>query len=117
MEEKVLVAKELPRSKKEINQREKRLAKSLGGKVQPASGALDSFKGDINVGEFLIDDKSTVKASQPVTKKMLQKITKEAREAGKLPVLSLSFDGMGLAGDTWFLVPKHVFQDYCLKSD
>jgi hypothetical protein len=97
--------------KKQANAHEKKLAKRLGGRRTPASGALDGFKGDIVLNEFLIDDKLTDGKSITVTKDMIMKINREAREAGKSPVLSLSFKGLGLAGDTWYLIPEHVFRE------
>lgn len=100
------------KTKKQINSHEKKIAKRLGGKTTPASGAKDAHKGDIKVGEFLIDDKSTVSSSISITKEMLVKINREAREAGKNPCLSISFHGdMGLAGSTWYLVPERVFRE------
>jgi hypothetical protein len=100
------------KTKKQINSHEKKLAKRLGGRTTPASGAKDAHKGDIKVGEFLIDDKSTVNNSISITKDMLVKINREARESGKNPCLSISFHGdMGLAGSTWYLVPERVFRE------
>jgi hypothetical protein len=96
--------------KKQINNHEKALAKRLGGSTTPASGATDSKKGDIVVGEFLLDDKSTIKDSLTVTKDMLIKISREAREAGKSPALSLSFSNMGLTAKTWVCVPIDEFE-------
>ena len=58
-----------------------------------------------------MDDKSTVNNSITVTKDMLLKINKEAREAGKKPLLSLSFENMGLAAKTWICMPIDEFEE------
>lgn len=97
--------------KKRINRHEKNLAKNLGGWRTPMSGGTDGYKGDIQTEKFLIDDKHTDGSSIRVTKDMLVKINKEAREAGKVPCLSLSFENMGLAGNTWFLIPMNEFKE------
>ena len=63
------------------------------------------------VGDYLIDDKSTINNSITVTKDMFVKINKEAREAGKKPALSLSFNNMGLAAKTWVCIPIDDFEE------
>ena len=83
----------------------------MGGSTRPGSGCTDSKKGDIVVGEYLIDDKSTINDSIKVTKDMLVKINREAREAGKKPALSLSFSNMGLASKTWVCIPADDFKE------
>lgn len=102
--------------KKKINKHEKEIAKRLGGRRVAGSGAFES-KGDISTDEFLIDDKSTVGKSITVTKDMLMKINREAREAARVPVLSLSFTKMGLAGDTWYMIPEWRFKELLKDSD
>lgn len=103
-------------NKKLVNKHEKKLAKSLGGKTRPASGAMAHAKGDIQAGDFLIDDKSTDLDSIRVTREMLVKISKEAREAGKTPCLSLSFKGAGVLSQSWFCIPQYVFDERCLNG-
>ena len=97
--------------KKQVSNHEKALAKRLNGLTRPASGSTDSKKGDIVIGDYLMDDKSTVNNSITVTKDMLLKINKEAREAGKKPLLSLSFENMGLAAKTWICMPIDEFEE------
>jgi len=97
--------------KKQVNSHEKALAKRLKGLTQPASGSTSSRKGDIVSGDYLIDDKSTIANSIIVTKDMLIKINREAREAGKKPILSLSFENMGLAAKTWICMPIDDFEE------
>ena len=76
----------------------------------PASGATDSKKGDVILKDFLLDDKSTVKGQLTITKEMLIKVNREAREAGKSPALSISFLNMGLASNTWVCIPIDDFE-------
>lgn len=63
-------------------------------------------------GDYLIDDKSTIKDSISITKDMLVKINREAREAGKKPALSISFTNMGLAAKTWVCIPIDDFEEF-----
>lgn len=95
--------------KQKINEHEKRLAKRIGATRQPASGALDHRKGDMLLGDFLLDDKHTSGKSISITVEQLVKLNREAREAGKEPCLSLSFEQMQSASPTWYLVPEYVF--------
>ena len=42
---------------------EKRLSKDLGARLRPASGAMEGAKGDMTIGECLIEAKSTINAT------------------------------------------------------
>lgn len=94
-------------TKKYSSIQEKRLAKSLGGKLQLASGALPiaSQKGDVRVSgsenwKILIDGKTTMAKthqagvrSKEIKKDWMNKIEQEAREGGyDIGVLAFSFD-------------------------
>lgn len=105
-------------NKTESNRHERDLARRIGASQTPASGATDGHKGDMVLGNLLIDDKSTVKASHKITRDMLHKISREARESGRDPVLSLSFLGnsMGLAGRTWYCIPENLFLEHFGES-
>lgn len=90
-------------------QSEKRLSKSLGGRLKPASGALDGAKGDITVGDTLMEAKSTQKASISIKHDWLLKIAGEALREGKTPALAVSFtDERGIAhrSGEWVMIPK-----------
>jgi len=94
------------------NETEARLAKDLGGRTVPASGALDGAKGDVSTADFLIDSKQTGAASIIVSAKQLNKITKEAREANRKPALKLQLEGIQLGvAKEWMLIPLHVFKE------
>jgi Holliday junction resolvase len=92
---------------------EKRLAKSSGGRRQPASGATEFLKGDVKAGDLLIEAKATDAASLSVKLAWLSKITEQARAVGKVPALAVTFADtpFGVERD-WILLPKTlIFPD------
>lgn len=93
---------------------ERKTAKRLGGRLTPASGALDSQKGDFATKDWLCENKSTVNASLGVKLAWLEKITREALPNGKTPALSIQFtdgDGAPLKSGSWVCIPEHVFKE------
>ena len=93
---------------------EARLTRQLGGHVRPASGAMEGAKGDIDLGEILLEAKSTTGQSIGVKHGWLAKIGKEARSEGKMPALALSFtneDGSPVMDGEWVLIPLHRFRE------
>lgn len=93
---------------------EKRVAKSLNGRLTPASGALSGAKGDIHLTDYLVEAKATEKDSMSVKLAWLTKIAAEARSEGKEPALSISFvtgDGRPVFDGEWVAVPKSVFEE------
>lgn len=104
--------------KVKANETEKRLAKELGGSRVPASGALDGAKGDISTKDFLIDSKETGAKSIVVTSQQLNKISKEAREAGRDPALILTLEGAQLGtSKEWVCIPLRVFKEMTNDDD
>lgn len=100
------------------NASEKRLAKSLGARLQPGSGALKSAKGDMKLQgtrKVLIEAKSTTALSMKLDQAWLTKINNEALSTGAIPALAISFvmpDGKKRQGtNEWICIPLHVFQD------
>lgn len=94
---------------------EKKLAKQLGGKVRPASGAMEGAKGDIDLGDFLMEAKSTIQMSMAVKFGWLAKIAHEARAVGKKPALAISFthdDGEAVRDGQWVMVPLSVWEEH-----
>lgn len=92
---------------------EDRVAKGLGGRRQPASGALPipSLKGDIQEDSFLIEAKRTNAKSLSVKAEWLMKIEAEAEAVGKLPALSIEIGGMlPITERDWCMVPMSVFK-------
>jgi len=86
---------------------EKRLAKLLGGKVQPASGALPvgALKGDVVTAEFMFDDKITGAASFAVSVKLWRKTANDAARQGRRPVIRISFT----EGPNLYIVDEPTF--------
>jgi len=93
---------------------EKRLGKTLGGRMTPASGAMLGAKGDIDLGSVLLEAKSTISDSLSLKFDWLAKISDEARRFGKTPALAISFvSGRGVAfpDGEWVMLPRDVFQE------
>lgn len=82
-------------SKKERSVKsERKLAAIVGGKVQPASGAINAMrlKGDVASTEFLLDDKTTIHASFGVSQAVFAKLAKEAWRLRRKPAISVNFE-------------------------
>lgn len=91
---------------------EDHIAKSLGGKRIPNSGAMDGAKGDVKTKDFLIDSKETGANSIVVSASQLNKISKEAREAGKSPALVITLGQTSLGTSRqWAIIPIGNFRE------
>lgn len=91
------------------NSEEKRIAKKIGAKQTPASGATKFMKGDMLKGSNMIDAKSTNSQSYTVTVTDLHKLESDAFMNGKNPVLLLNFPKAKLSTKEWVLVPYDRF--------
>ena len=91
---------------------EKRTAKMFGGILTPASGAFQSFKGDVQLDDAVIEVKHTEKAQMTIKRRWLEKVFEEALSAGKLPALVIDFASMprGVPAQ-WVLLPCDVFKE------
>lgn len=69
--------------KKTANMLERTLARELNCRRIPMSGAIPSWKGDLESDRYLIDSKNTEKPMVLILASDLAKINTEAREAGK----------------------------------
>lgn len=78
---------------RESQKHEKRLAKKINGKVNAASGAFWSHKGDVRSADILIEHKWTGKKSFTLKSEVLKKITTEAILDGRVPILGIHLDG------------------------
>jgi len=99
---------------------ENRLAKVLGARQRPASGALLGAKGDISFDNILMEAKSTTCSSISIKLAWLLKITHEARSEGKIPALSLSFtrpDGNPYPDGEWVALPLHKYLELLSLSE
>jgi len=93
---------------------EQRLARELNAKSRPASGAMAGAKGDMEIGAFLIEAKSTTQVNMVLKKGWLDKIGKEARSEAKTPALAISFvneDGSAAMDGEWIMIPLYKFQE------
>lgn len=93
---------------------ERRVAKKLGAKLVAASGAMHGNKGDFKLPEFHGEAKSTERASISVKYEWLGKISREALERGKEPMLTLSFiypTGQMIPWGDWVVLRRDTFDD------
>lgn len=87
---------------------ESRLAKDLGARLKPASGAMASAKGDMQLPGILIEAKSTVGRSIGLEHAWLAKIATEAQARACTPALMLSFtngNGQPAPKGSWVVIP------------
>jgi hypothetical protein len=75
---------------------------------------MPGAKGDIDLGQVLLEAKSTTQASMGVKLDWLLKIAREARAEGKSPALSVSFvdpQGQPSLDGEWVMIPMHRFKE------
>ena len=92
---------------------ERNLAKGLGGRLTPASGASHS-KGDLKVGAFLVESKATEQRSISMKLDWLQKIQAEATAVGREAALAVSFTtstGTPVEHGEWVAIPLRLFKE------
>jgi len=95
---------------------EGRVAKKIGARLTPNSGAMVGAKGDMSKGNWLIESKTTKDASLSIQLAWLVKITEEAQAKAKAPALLFSFvlpDGRPKpnAETEWVAVPLQVWKE------
>jgi hypothetical protein len=102
----------IPRGKERIGDAgrlsESRLARKLGAKLMPASGAVQGIKGDMELPGYKIEAKSTTGDSIGLKHTFLGKIAHEARMHTKRPALTLSYttgDGRPVKDGEWVCIP------------
>lgn len=98
-------------TRKFSSRQEKYVAKQLGGKVQPNSGATPFFKGDITVGkDWLIECKTqlTDKKSISIKKEWLEKLEEE-RFAMRRTNMALAFN-FGPDQENYFVITEKTFK-------
>lgn len=90
---------------------EKAVAKTMGGKRTPNSGATPWAKGDVVTDDFLIECKTTTtpKASFSIKKEWLVKNKEEAFSTGKSHN-ALCFD-FGDGGDRYYIIDEKTFKE------
>ena len=114
----------LDRQKENIGTRgrksESRTSKRLTGKLTAASGASAGSKGDITLPEFLLENKSTVKASLSIKLDWLRKIATEALGVCKEPALSIQFTdekGRPVRNGNWVMIREDTFRELTEGED
>lgn len=92
-------------SKKERSkQQERRSARKVGGRTQPASGALAGRKGDVQSEHFVIECRYTDAAQYIFKLADWDKLRKQAVVRGREPVMEVEF-------------PEHGRKVYIISSD
>lgn len=83
--------------KRKSQKQEKRTAKEFGGRVTPASGALDGAKGDVRTADYLIENKFTDEEFYKLDLAIWKKIEKEAlRDSLRTPVMQIDIIDLSL---------------------
>ena len=80
----------------EPERQERKIARRLGGKQQPRSGAGPWRKHDVDLGNFLVEAKQTAAGSYRLTVKEWEVLRKRARMEGKLPMYHIEMGGRRL---------------------
>ena len=90
---------------------EKRVAKQLGGRVQPNSGATPFLKGDVVSDNWLIECKTqlTSKSSMSIKKEWLEKLEEE-RLAMRKPNMALAFN-FGPDEEIYYIVTEKIIKE------
>ncbi len=92
---------------------EKKVAKRMGARLRPNSGAMEGAKGDMTLGNFLIEAKSTQAGGINLQLTWLRKIVREVRTTGQDPALVILFtdvEGNPRRDGEWVAVPRKVFE-------
>lgn len=87
---------------------ERALAKTIGARLRPASGAMRGAKADMSKPGLLIESKSTTARTLALDMAWLDKILDEALAEAKVPVLTVSFtdtEGKPKKNGQWVMVP------------
>lgn len=99
---------------------EKRVARKLGARLQPASGALPGAKSDARLKgaafTFRIENKSTVNLTLPLDLGWLTKISQESMADQSIPTLIFSFvtaEGHARSdiNSEWVAIPLWAFEE------
>ena len=91
--------------KAKANKHEKALAKKLGARRQPNSGATPGAKGDVNTPELLLDSKQTIDKKITITAEMLGKISLEAQQINRYPGLVITLQTHLQVCPEWIILP------------
>ena len=99
---------------------EKLTAKRIGGNLVPGSGSGYLNKGDIRLGEYLLENKATMRGSLSIKLDWLRQIAQQAMEKTQIPALFFQFvDNAGnpLRNGRWVAIPEDEFLRIMDKGD
>jgi hypothetical protein len=99
--------------KKESIKQEKKLAKDLGAKKVPQSGAQETSPNDMILGNYVIESKATKGKSINVKKEWLDQVKQSPINYGKIPTLVLDFTKLG---DRYIVMDEKDFKKI-IKED
>ena len=108
------------RSSDSVLRHENEVADSIGGFRHIGSGAFKDLKSDASSDVWQAEAKQTSLKSIGLKFSWLDKITREARQQDKLPVLFVRFVDSprgSVAEDDWVVIPKTVFEKFMRKCD
>jgi hypothetical protein len=92
---------------------EKRIIKKIGGRQQPASGAIPGIPNDGIKGRYLIEVKSTINYSLGLKRKWLEELDENAILRGKKAAMIIVYNNSmrSLQGSQeWVAVPLNDFK-------
>lgn len=100
---------------------EKKVAKKLGARLHPNSGAMVGAKSDASLPQFRLEMKSTVTQAMLLEMAWLVKIAHEALDHSTMPAVVLSFvDANGIPRmkhfAEWVVLPLAAFQELTAKE-
>ncbi len=93
---------------------ERQVARRLGARLQPASGAIQEAKGDMTTPMFLVEAKATERDSYSLKLDTLAKVAQEALSVAKEPALTITFvtgDGRPRPYGRWVMLPERLFKE------
>lgn len=92
------------------SKQERAVAKKLGGKTTPNSGATIAVKGDVKTEDFLLDCKTKTKPSESISikKEWIEKLKDEICFEGK-PYWSLVFS-FGEDQENYYIINEELFE-------
>ena len=93
------------------SRQEKKVAKAIGGKQTPNSGATDFVKGDVTTDNILLECKTatTEKKSFSIKREWLSKNKEEAFEMGK-SYSALAFN-FGPDSENYYVIDEKLFKE------
>ncbi len=96
-------------TKQRSKKSEAQAARTFGGKVQPASGAINRFdlKADVKSKSFLVDDKVTDNMSYTLQLKTWRTLSDQAWKNCRRPAMRVNFT----QGEPVILLDETTFQD------